>query len=97
MNINGVKRNLEVFRIPLDLLYYNDQNDRIATSIDSYNRNHDKALNPGKNEEYNKVGLTPQQNQEINLNQPLNQNEMVKYVKLSLLRVFFHIFCVFLK
>lgn len=24
MNINGVKKNMEVFRIPLDQLYYND-------------------------------------------------------------------------
>lgn len=37
MNINGVKKNMEVFRIPLDQLYYNDQNDRIATYISKYN------------------------------------------------------------
>lgn len=37
MNINGIKKNMEVFRIPLDQLYYNDQNDRIATYISKYN------------------------------------------------------------
>ncbi len=37
MNINGTKKTMEVFRIPLDMLYYNDQNDRIATYISKYN------------------------------------------------------------
>ena len=37
MNINGVKKNMDVYRIPLNQLYYNDQNDRIATYISKYN------------------------------------------------------------
>ena len=55
ITLNGETSALPVYKIKLSELFYNDKNDRIATSIDSYNRNHDKALNPGKNEEYNKV------------------------------------------
>ena len=36
MNIKGILKNLDVYRIPLELLYYNDQNDRIATYISKY-------------------------------------------------------------
>ena len=57
ITLNGETSALPVYKIKLSELFYNDKNDRIATSIDSYNRNHDKALNPGKNEEYNKVKL----------------------------------------
>ena len=55
ITLNGETSALPVYKIKLSELFYNDKNDRIATSIDSYNRNHDKALEPGKNEEYNKV------------------------------------------
>ena len=46
---------LPVYKIPLTELFYNDKNDRIATSIDEYNRTHSSPLTPGKNEAYNKV------------------------------------------
>ena len=36
MNIKGTVSNMDVYRIPLDMLYYNDQNDRIATWISQY-------------------------------------------------------------
>ena len=55
ITLDGITSALPVYKIKLSELFYNDKNDRIATSIDSYNRNHDKPLNPGKNEEYNKV------------------------------------------
>jgi len=54
MNINGVKKNMEVFRIPLDQLYYNDQNDRIATYISKYN-SENKNINDLPLEERNEI------------------------------------------
>ena len=36
MNIKGTVKNMDVYRIPIDMLYYNDQNDRIATWISQY-------------------------------------------------------------
>ncbi len=36
MNIKGQVRSMDVYRIPIDRLYYNDQNDRIATWISKY-------------------------------------------------------------
>lgn len=36
MNIKGQVRNMDVYRIPIDKLYYNDKNDRIATWISKY-------------------------------------------------------------
>ena len=54
MNIKGEAINMDVYRIPLDMLYYNDQNDRIATYIskyDSENRNiNDLELNEYNNQ-----------------------------------------------
>ena len=34
--IDGKNKNFQVYRIPLTELYYNDQNDRIATRISQY-------------------------------------------------------------
>lgn len=36
MNIKGQVRNMDVYRIPIQMLYYNDKNDRIATWISKY-------------------------------------------------------------
>lgn len=36
MNIKGQVRHMDVYRIPIDRLYYNDKNDRIATWISKY-------------------------------------------------------------
>lgn len=36
MNIKGQVKNMDVYRIPIDKLYYNDKNDRIATWISKY-------------------------------------------------------------
>ncbi len=36
MNIKGQVRNMDVYRIPIDKLYYNEKNDRIATWISKY-------------------------------------------------------------
>ncbi len=54
MNINGVKKNMDVYRIPLDQLYYNDQNDRIATYISKYNSG-EKNITDLPLEERNKI------------------------------------------
>ncbi len=55
MNIKGQTRMMSVYRIPIERLYYNDQNDRIATWISKYesengNISHIKNINI---EEYN--------------------------------------------
>lgn len=36
MNIKGQVKNMDVYRIPINMLYYNDKNDRIATWISKY-------------------------------------------------------------
>lgn len=36
MNIKGQVKNMDVYRIPIEKLYYNDKNDRIATWISKY-------------------------------------------------------------
>ena len=40
LTIDGVTKPYPVYRVRLDLLYYNDQNDRIATWISQYNSEH---------------------------------------------------------
>jgi hypothetical protein len=55
ITLDGITSALPVYRIKLSELFYNDKNDRIATSIDAYNRQHTTPLMPGKNEEYNQV------------------------------------------
>lgn len=54
MNIKGERRNLDVYRIPLKLLYYNDQNDRIATYISKYESD-GKKINDLSKDDRNKV------------------------------------------
>lgn len=41
VTLDGVTKALPVYRISLDLLFYNDQNDRIATWISAYRAEHD--------------------------------------------------------
>lgn len=36
LNIGGVTKNYDVYEVPLELLFYNDQNDRIATWLSQY-------------------------------------------------------------
>ncbi|MEG0407913.1 MAG: hypothetical protein RR623_03485 [Bacilli bacterium] len=52
--INGKIQNLQVYRIPLNLLYYNGQNDRIATCISKYESENGNINNNSK-EDYNKI------------------------------------------
>ena len=40
LTIDGATKPYPVYRVRLDLLYYNDQNDRIATWISQYNSEH---------------------------------------------------------
>lgn len=54
MNIKGQVKNMDVYRIPLDMLYYNDQNDRIATWISKYESEYGSIRKLDK-EEYNKI------------------------------------------
>lgn len=54
-SIDGQTRDFDVYRIKTDLLYYNDQNDRIATWISEYNASHDTNVAGLDREEFNKV------------------------------------------
>lgn len=52
--INGKIENMQVYRISLDSLYYNNQNDRIATWISKYESDNGDITNNSKND-YNKI------------------------------------------
>ena len=52
--IDGKAKTYPVYRVRLDMLYYNDQNDRIATWLSQYNSDHpDEKLDPSNREAYN--------------------------------------------
>ena len=52
-SIDNVTRDFDVYRIKCDLLFYNDQNDRIATWVSEYNAAQDAYLLALGREEYN--------------------------------------------
>lgn len=54
LTIDGLTQAYPVYKIKLDWLYYNDQNDRIATWISQYRAQHEgHAPNPADRENYN--------------------------------------------
>lgn len=56
ITLDGVTKAYPVFRVRLDLLYYNDQNDRIATWISQYKgENGEDSLKGLTREEYNSI------------------------------------------
>lgn len=56
LTVDGVTQPYPVYRIKLDSLYYNDQNDRIATWISQYRAQHDgQAPDPTDQDIYNQV------------------------------------------
>ena len=56
ITLEGVTKAYPVFRVRLDLLYYNDQNDRIATWISQYKGEHgEEALKDLTREDYNSI------------------------------------------
>lgn len=56
ITIDGITSEYPIYRIRLDNLYYNDQNDRIATWISKYkSENGENALDNISREEYNKI------------------------------------------
>ena len=56
LTIDGVTKAYPVYKVKLDLLYYNDQNDRIATWISQYKNEHaHDALENLSREEYNSI------------------------------------------
>ena len=56
LTINGITETYTVYRIPLNLLYFNDKNDRIATYIGKYEDDHKNPLNKDiMGEEYNDI------------------------------------------
>lgn len=54
-SIDGETRDFVVYRIKSDLLFYNDQNDRIATWVSEYDSSHDADLEDLPREKYNEV------------------------------------------
>lgn len=54
LTIKGKTENFEVYRIPLDYLFYNDQNGRIATYISKYEDEHG-PLNIDERDNYNNI------------------------------------------
>jgi hypothetical protein len=62
LTINNKTQVYQVYRIPLNLLYYNDQNDRIATWLSQYKdekgiRNIDKTNIDEYNNIIQKIGI----------------------------------------
>lgn len=54
-SIDGVTRDFEVYKIKSDLLFYNEQNDRIATWVSEYDSEHGGDLLSLPREKYNEV------------------------------------------
>ena len=54
-SIDGVTRDFEVYQIKTDLLFYNEQNDRIATWVSEYDSEHGGDLLALPRKEYNEV------------------------------------------
>ena len=56
LTLNGKTKAYQVYRVRLDLLYYNDQNDRIATWISQYKSEHgENAFRTLTMQQYNDV------------------------------------------
>lgn len=55
MNIKGQIKHMDVYSIPLNMLYYNDQNDRIATYISKYDSENSSIQNLSLNDYNNKI------------------------------------------
>lgn len=56
LTVDGITDTYDVYKIKLDKLYYNDQNDRIATWISKYKAdNHLESFDLSNIEEYNKI------------------------------------------
>lgn len=56
LTVDGVTLAYPVYKIKLDWLYYNDQNDRIATWTSQYRAQHDgRAPDPADRESYNQI------------------------------------------
>lgn len=56
LTVDGITDTYDVYKIKLDKLYYNDQNDRIATWISKYKADNDlKSFDLSNREEYNEV------------------------------------------
>ena len=59
LTVDGITDEYDVYKIKLDNLYYNDQNDRIATWISKYKAdNHLESFDLSNIEEYNKIIIT---------------------------------------
>ena len=56
LTVDGITDTYDVYKIKLDKLYYNDQNDRIATWISKYKADNDlKSFHLSNREEYNEI------------------------------------------
>lgn len=54
-SIDGITRDFDIYSIKTDLLYYNDQNDRIATWVSEYDSSHDSDIASLNRNEFNDV------------------------------------------
>lgn len=56
LSIDGISNTYKIYKIRLDYLFYNDQNDRIATWISKYKSEHNiERISHAKIEEYNDI------------------------------------------
>ncbi|STP29145.1 Uncharacterised protein [Enterococcus durans] len=55
LTVDGITQSYQVYQIRLDRLYYNDQNDRIATWINKYKEENNIVDFSEYNDEYNKI------------------------------------------
>lgn len=55
LTVDGQSRTYEVYKFPLEYLYYNDQNGRINTIYHQYIANHSRLNPESGNSEYNKI------------------------------------------
>ena len=56
ITIDGITKAYPVWKVRIDKLFYNDQNDRIATWISQYKyENSGKMVDPSNREEYNSI------------------------------------------
>lgn len=62
-SIDNVTRDFDIYRIKCDLLFYNDQNDRIATWVSEYNSAQGADLLALGRDEYNGVSRTSRREQ----------------------------------
>ena len=91
MNIKGQVKTMDVYRIPINMLYYNDKNDRIATWISKYEAEMGNIRETLKdNESYNnKIQEYIIRSDKQRFNNTMNKNDYYKsqlYAKIQVIK-----------